>query len=78
MFQQAIIESGTEQTFWALNYPGSFPEQYVYQLANKTNCLADTDTEMVACLKNRSAVDILANQNLVCAVGLPGTSVLVT
>ena len=62
------MESGTEQNLWTINPPGSNPEYYVYQLAEKTNCTRDTDPEMVDCLRELNATEIRHNQKLECTV----------
>jgi len=48
---QAILESGAENNVWSLNYPSQTPENYIYQVAEKVNCIRDTDAQMVNCLK---------------------------
>ena len=68
LFSQAIMQSGAENNLWSLNYPGQEPENYVYQLANKTQCLRDTDDEMIDCLKRLPAIVIRRNQGFECAV----------
>lgn len=69
LFSQAIMQSGAESNLWSLNYPGQEPEKYVYQLATKTECLRDTDDEMIACLKRLPAIVIRRNQGFECAPG---------
>jgi carboxylesterase type B len=69
LFAQAILESGTENNVWTLNYPQQSPETYVYQLANKTDCLRSTDAEMIACLKTKSATAIRLAQSVECTPG---------
>jgi len=69
LFSQAILESGTEQNVWSLNYPEQMPETYVYQLADRVNCTRDTDPEMVDCLRGRSATVIRLGQAVNCTPG---------
>jgi Carboxylesterase family len=68
LFSQAIMESGSENNLWSLNYPSQKPENYVYQLANKTGCMRPTDDEMIACLKTLPAIVIKRNQDFECTV----------
>jgi carboxylesterase type B len=69
LYAQAILESGTENNVWSLNYPGQVPETYVYQLAERVNCTRSTDAEMVACLKEKPAVAIRLGQSIECTPG---------
>jgi len=68
LFHQAIMESGTEQNFWTLNYPNQEPEKYVYQVAAKLDCALPTDPEIIACLRSKTATQLRLAQNIDCTV----------
>ena len=65
LFNQAICESGSELTFWAVNGPESHPETYGEQVAESFGCLivdgnGDTDVDaMVDCLRQVDSADIV-------------------
>jgi len=68
LYHQAILESGSENNFWTLNYPGQQPENYVYQMAARTNCERPNDSDMIDCLRTRSATAIRLASNVACTV----------
>jgi carboxylesterase type B len=69
LYYQAIQESGTEQNFWALNFPPQEPETYVYQVADQANCPKDDEAAMIACLKGLTARQLRNVQNITCHDG---------
>lgn len=69
LFHQAIMESGTELNFWAVNPPESHPEDYIRQIAEKANCTDGMDDyEMMDCLRE-IPWDILRKINFDCTPG---------
>jgi hypothetical protein len=62
------MESGTEGNIITIHYPGQQPENYVYQVASKLNCTQPTDPEIIACMRNRSALALRLAQNIECTV----------
>jgi carboxylesterase type B len=69
LFHQAILESGSENNIWSLNYPDQSPEHYLYQVAQNTSCLRDNDPDMVACLQALPSRDLRLADHIECTVG---------
>ena len=68
LFQQAIIESGSELVIWGLNPPESDPQNYTYELAKNLNCERLTDELMMDCLRALPWRDVVDGQIGRCAV----------
>ena len=51
LFHQAILQSGTDLTPWAINFPAMKPIQFTIATAKKLNCTRNTNQEMVDCLR---------------------------
>ena len=56
MFQRAIIQSGSGLCDWAIDYS---PKQHAKTIAKHANCKNSTIPEMIKCLENLSAYDLL-------------------
>lgn len=68
LFHQAILESGTDMSFWAINWPAQQPSDYTRQVAVKNNCPTDDNRQMVDCLK-QVPWEYLWNSTIKCAEG---------
>ena len=67
LFHQAILESGCEYTWWALNDPTHEPENYLTEVSEKLDCPTEDSNEMADCLKTKT-VDELRTTTFTCSV----------
>ena len=70
LFHQTIQQSGTDLTFWALNYPPSDPADYTRQVAEKVDCPTDDTVAMFDCLREVPPWVLRNNSGVICTVGL--------
>ena len=70
LFQQAILQSGTESAPWAVNIPKTQPEDYLRQVAQSFNCSVNTSVEIVECLQAVDATE-LSEAEFRCTVSNP-------
>ena len=75
LFHQAIQQSGSDITLWAVNSPESEPEEYTAQMAILLDCPADQGTAaMIQCLRTKDEWEIVsAAGNITCRVRRPTT-----
>jgi len=69
LYYQAILESGADTNVWTLNYPAQEPDNYIYQVAEKTNCTRATTGEMLSCMRDVSARDLRLADSIECTPG---------
>jgi len=69
LYYQAILESGSENNVWTLNYPNQSPENYIYQVAVKLSCPIASTAEMLTCMRAATARDVRIADNIECTPG---------
>jgi len=69
LYYQAILESGADNNVWTINYPAQEPDNYIFQVAEKTNCTRVTIAEMLACMREVSARDLRIADSIQCTPG---------
>ena len=51
LFHRAIMESGTDFSLWAINWPVQDPANYTRQVAAKNGCPTTDSQQMIDCLR---------------------------
>lgn len=69
LFHQVITESGSDQAIWAINPPGSKPEDYTKQVAKKLNCSRESSKDMVECMRALDYKTVFDNSGFSCTPG---------
>ena len=68
LFHGAICESGTDRSFWAVNWPEQNPNNYGQQVAARLGCSNTDSVAMINCLRSFNWTTLQQNSNISCSV----------